>query len=1034
MRIAFIIYLLILAGSFSSKANPCNTNPKYCIADTLIKGLVMDDYGHPLSGAKISVKNSTNFVNSDEDGKFEINAIRGARLLLSYPGFDPKEIVTGADKTLIIKMVRSFLQPADTLNMLFERKDAGTNLSSVATIYTNQIKTTMAPSYAYSLAGRFPGLYTEQLRGFTNSNTTSLIESNFLGNFPTSQGLTGPNDNTEILLRLRGQTPVTIIDGVQRDIYSLDPENIESISVLKDALSTILLGVNSSRGAILITTKRPLKGSPHVSFTAQNGIQTPIGLPEPLPAYKYAYLYNEAALNEGNAPAYKYEDFEAYRTNSDPYGHPDVNWFDAIFNNQSSLSRYNLNVSGGGGAARYAVGLSYMNQEGLFGSNNPDYNTNAQVKRYTINTNIDVDVTKNFNAQLQIFAKIEDGNQPGTGTNYVISNIFNTPNNAYPVINPDGSPGGSQSYSKNLFGAISNSGYLTDYTKDVVSNLTLTYKLDRITKGLWAKAQTNLSAYASNGINRSASVPSFNFAVNPNSGDTTYSRFGSTIPQQNIFLLTYNAQYWYLQSAIGYDRQFGASHFSGKVFYDRYESIFAFDLPKTNQNMAGTAAYDFKRKYFAEAAINYGGNDRYPEGKRFGWFYAGGLGWDIAQENFIKNKSSLHWINKIKLSGTYGLTGNDNVGYFTWRPGYKGGQVSNNTFLVYPFGSSRTSENGLSQDRLANPNVSWEKANKLNLKAEIAAFNNHLQFTAEVYNNKYFDLLQKRGKQSAIIGIAYPDENIGIDRYYGSEFSLTYQNNFKDFNYFITANLSAEKSKILFMDEVDQRYPWNARTGQPVNMIYGYKADGFIQTQEEAETHATVSGYTLQPGDIKLQDLNEDGVINNFDIAPIGTTKPLTYYGITTGFSFRGLDVNVLLQGVQNRSILISDPSFGFNGKSQAYTYIIGRWTPETAGTATYPRLTPGLNANNDINPFVTGGNINSFWLHSGDYFRIKNVEIGYTIPYRFTSRLKVSAIRFFANGLNLFTYAKFNRVDPEGYGQFYPIQRVINFGINIKL
>ncbi len=1032
MRRAIIASVFALCSLCDVKAGNNNTHYSYFAAET-IKGTVLDDYGHPLEGATVRVKNAAASVVTNEDGAFEIEAIAGATLVVTVEGFYDSEVKVKGKGPLVIKLMKSYLQQPDTVNVLYSEKDAQTRLGSMSSIYTNQLTTTPAPLYAYSLAGRLPGLYTQQTRGFVNAGSTAITQSGMFGEFPTSSGLATPNDNTEIFLRLRGQSPVTIVDGVQRDIFTLDPENIESVSVLKDALSTLLLGVNSSRGVILVTTKKPLKGTPHVSFTAQTGMQTPLGLPDVLPAYQYAYLYNEALLNAGSTPAYTYEDFAAFRDHTDPYGHPDVNWFNTILEDRASITRYTLGVSGGGGAARYAVGLGYFNQQGLFKDINPDYNANADIKRYTINTNVDVDITKQFNAQLQIFAKIQDGNQPGAGTNNIISALYTTPNNAYPLLNPDGSFGGSQNYPTNLYAMVNNTGYVTDYNRDVVSNLVLTYKLDRFVKGMWAKAQTNISVYGSNIINRVSSSPTFKFTIDPNSGDTSYSRFGSTNPQSNSFSFTSNAQFWYLQTALGYDRQFGASTISGKFFYDRNESIFAYDLPKTNQNIAASATYDFKKRYFVEGVLTYGGSDRYPPGKRFGFFYAGGLGWDIAQENFIKSNAGMKWMNRVKLSATYGMTGNDNVGYFTWRPAYSTSSLDNGTYLAYAFGSSRTPENGLSQDRLANPNVTWEKSNKFNAGIDVSLFGNHVQATAEYYNNRYFDLMQQRGKQSAIIGIAYPNENIGINRYTGAEFTLTYQDHYKDFNYFITGNLSIEQSEVVFMDEIEQKYTWNERTGLPVGIAFGYIADGFIQTQEEAETSATVAGYTLQPGDIKLKDLNADGTINQYDLSPIGSTKPLVYYGLTLGFNYKGFDVSMLLQGVSNRKIILTDPSFGSNGRNQTFTYIIGRWTPETAETATYPRLTQGYNPNNDINPIFGGGSVNTFWVHSGDYFRIKNAEVGYTVPLKLTSRFKIPSIRVFANGINLFTYSKYGRVDPEVSGQVYPIQRVINFGLNVK-
>ncbi|MGN6264641.1 MAG: SusC/RagA family TonB-linked outer membrane protein, partial [Ginsengibacter sp.] len=292
------------------------------------------------------------------------------------------------------------------------------------------------------------------------------------------------------------------------------------------------------------------------------------------------------------------------------------------------------------------------------------------------------------------------------------------------------------------------------------------------------------------------------------------------------------------------------------------------------------------------------------------------------------------------------------------------------------------------------------------------------------YTDKYYDLLQNRGKQTSIIGIGYPSENLGINRYSGIELSTTFQNNYKDFNYSISANVSFENSEVIYSDEIVEKYPWNVRTGQPVGMTFGYIADGLIQTQKEAETSAHPAGYTLQPGDIKFKDLNNDGLIDQYDQTAIGEKKPLIYYGVTGSINYKGFDISLLIQGVANRKYILTDNSFGF-GSQQGYSYIIGRWTPETGTASTFPRLTPGGNPNNDA--------ISTFWQRNGDYFRIKNAQIGYTIPFKLTNRLKLQTIRVFANGLNLFTSAKFSRVDPEVYGQVYPIQRVINFGINIK-
>ena len=1020
-----IIILFLFIGVIVLHAAAQNNAP------IVAKGTVVDSYGQGLKDVQIFINDSARGVLTSEGGNFEINAHAGDFLYFEHAGFHSIQKAFFNAIPISIKLVEKFLRHPDTVDVLYQPSCNNKILGAVSSIYSRQLVTTPAPLYAYSLAGRLPGLYAQQTSGWANASISPVTYSDAVfGQFPTpgTVGLNGPTDNNVIALKLRGQTPVTLVDGVQRDIYSISPENIESVTVLKDALSSILLGQKSSGGVIVVTTKKPISGAPRVSFTAQRGVQTPLGLPEPLPAYQYAYLNNEAMLNDGNPPAYKATDFTAYRDSSDPYGHPDVNWFKTILKENALMKQYDLNVSGGGNAARYAVGVGYFQQDGLLKANNIDYNNSAEIKRYTINTNINVDITSAFNAQLQLYARVQDGNQPGATTNAIISSMYNTPNNAYPILNPNGSLGGSQNFTNNLYGMVNNSGYINDYTRDITANIVLNYKLDSWLKGLWAKLQTNLSVYASNATDRSKKSAVYSFLTD-DKGENTYTRYGVNTDLNNSFLLSFSAQYFYLQGALGFDRKFGKNNFGAKLFYDQRQSIFNFDLPQVNKNIATTFSYDFNNKYFVEAALNNSGNSGLPPGKQFGLFYAGGIGWDVAQENFIKNSEQLSWLNKLKLRATYGLTGNSNVGYFSWRASY----ATNFYTQPYPFGTSRTvNAYNLSQNSFANPNVTWEKANKFNVGLDIAAFDNHLEVSAEYYQNKYFDLMQRRGKQSALIGIQYPLENIGINQYTGSEYTVTYQNNINKLHYFITANASIEQSKVLFMDEVNA-YPWNARTGQPVGMVFGYEALGFIKTQKEALTSATVAGYTLQPGDLKLNDLNNDGTINIYDQKAIGSTKPLMYYGVTVGFNLKGFDISVMLQGVQNRTYLLGgDYSFGADGKSQANTYAIGRWIPESATTATYPRLTAGYNSNNDYNNYYAA-NANSFWLKSGDYFRIKNVDLGYTLPYQLTKRFKISSLRLFVNGLNLFTQAAFNRVDPEVSGQVYPLQKVVNVGFNLK-
>lgn len=1024
-----IIGMLLLLSGFhvsAQEANPASSVSSLKETQTASKLTVVDEFGKPLGGTRIysSAKNLLG-VTAD-DGTFSIPLDNSnGKITIVQKGYYPKTLKPSKD--VLIRLTVDYLYARDSTNVLYEQKLNQAMLGAVSSVNNNQIKTTPTSLYLNALSGRLPGFYTQQSSGFRTAKTSPITVIDLAGSLPSESVRYSSNfsDNSEIGYNLRGMQPVTIIDGVQRDIYSLDAENIESISVLKDALSTILLGQRSSRGVLQVTTKRGTQGPPRISFTAQTGIQNALKTPRPLDAYQYAYLYNEALQNVGRAPAFSETDFNAFRSGSSPTVYPNVNWYNQVLRDDAPITKFNLSASGGGKNARYSLALSYLNQQGMFKTGD-EIGTNLELDRYLINSTIDVDVTKNFNIGLQLFGRVQDGRQPGAGAANILSSLYSTPNNAYPVYNPDGSYGGSSIYTSNLYQQATGSGYLLDNTRDLMANLDLNYNFGNWLPGLYMKGKVNVSASSSSLIDRSRQQPVFDAAMT-DQGNFIYTRYGTISDQPNSFSTTSTTNFFYAQALLGYDTQISDDHkIGGKLFVDQQIANYQFDLPAKYTNMAAKANYSFKDRYFAEAALNYSGFNRFQKGNQFGLFYAVGLGWDVASESFIKD--NLQWINQLKLRGTYGRTGNTNenaLGYYSWRASY--GQDGNNG---YDLGYQYSFKSGIVEKGLANINATWEKGNKLNVGLDMALLNSHLSIVADVYRDEYFDLLQQRGSTIELIGLSYPNENIGRNRFSGQELSVTYQNKIHNFNYFITGNASRMSTEVLYMNEVQQRYDWNNRTGMPVGQTFGYLADGLIQTQKEADQAARLGGTVVYPGDVKLVDLNGDGIINQFDQTALGNTKPIIYYGATLGFSIKGFDLSVLLQGVKNRTYQQTDYAFGSSGDRQGYEYLLGRWTPETATTATYPRLTLGFNANNT--PFL---NNSSFWTHSGEYLRIRNIDLGYTFPYRFTSRMKVSGLRIFANGQNLFTATPYDRLDPEVYGDTsYPMQQTFNLGVNIKL
>jgi len=501
-------------------------------------------------------------------------------------------------------------------------------------------------------------------------------------------------------------------------------------------------------------------------------------------------------------------------------------------------------------------------------------------------------------------------------------------------------------------------------------------------------------------------------------GVTSYQKFGVDGTQGNSTSIDYQGRQSYVAFEMGYNRRFGNHGVNALVLANQDNSVSNSDLPLSYKGISGRAAYDYKNKYVAELTFGYNGSNRYPEGTRYALFPALGLAWNISDEAFMKRYK---WVNGLKLYGSYGKTGWDKPGYFVYNQYYFDGAGAY-------FGTSATWNTSQNEQVLANPRVDYEKANKLNIGLNASVLAERLSVKAEYYSMKFYDLLMQRGKNTALIGNTYPDENIGTNTYSGWDLTLGWHASLRKFQYFINANASVLKTTVVFQDEVYRPYDWMKRTGHPVGQLFGYTATGLFQSQDEISHSATIDGYSPQRGDIKYKDINGDGVINQFDESPVGNTKPLITYGVESGFAYSGFDFSALVQGAQNRNITLTGSSeweFQYNGYGQAYNHHLNRWTPANAANADYPRLTAGTNVNNH--------QFSSYWVHSGNYTRLKFIELGYSLPRQLIKKIKLDKIRLFVSATNLFTVSAYDRVDPEVYGGAYPIQRVINTGINIK-
>lgn len=902
-----------------------------------ITGKVVDQYGNPVSDVTITMKNSDFKVITGIDGVFTFQMKKGDVLRLSHPEFIHKEVkvnkLKNTERVFKVTLNEQFIKDKGTVSGPYEPKNKKNYLGSAATVYTDELSSMMGTTILSALQGRMAGLNVSQYAGARAHQIAANSRNDLIGAIPLfGQGFY--SDNTEFSVGSRGNAPIVVVDGIQRELYSLDPEAIESVSVQKDALSSMFLGMRSSRGTLLITTKEPIKEGFQLSFTGRFGVQSALKTPKPLSAYQYAYLLNEALQNDGKDPLYSYDDFNKFRTHSNPYTHPDINWFDEILNKNAITQAYNLNVTGGNRVTQYFVSVGYQGEKGLFANptDNDAHDTNLSYSRYMITSKVNINITDDFTAKVTLLGRVEDGNQPGVSYGNLLNSIYNTPNNAYPIKNPNGTWGGNKTFDNNLMSQSINLGYIKDSARDMVGGVNLKYDFGKFVEGLSVRMVGNVSIQNRSYVQRSKRAPVYAYGFDKE-GKESYILHGATNTQSNFFNSVTSYQQMYGQIAVDYNRRFGKHGVKATLMSDTRQTLVNYDLPQLPSNIIGDVAYDYAEKYFVQAAVSESYFNRYAPGNRWGTFYAFGLGWDVSKENFMEDAN---WLDQLKLRGTFGKTGNgmDNSGYYGYRQTF-----SSNVAAGYPMGINLGMGNLTTENTpLANPYLTWEKAYKLNVGVDLSLFDNRLKLTADYYNDKYFDLLQNRGKSIQLIGQYYPSENIGKVRRYGGELSVTYQDRVSNFNYYISANWSCDQSKLLYMDEQYVPEEYLRQTGRPVGVMYGLVADGFFTSKEEIENSPVIEGFNnIQPGDIKYKDLNGDKVINEFDRTVIGGDKPYSYFGIDLGFEWKGLEFSMLWQGAYNRDYYLGDVTLteGFqqNGQfyGQAYENMLGRWTPENS-------------------------------------------------------------------------------------------------------
>ncbi|MDF3076810.1 MAG: hypothetical protein K0S09_699 [Sphingobacteriaceae bacterium] len=827
-------------------------------------------------------------------------------------------------------------------------------------------------------------------------------------------------------LTIRGRNPLIVVDGVPRynlinadnnqnlfDVLSINPEQIESVTLLKDALSTAMLGNRGMDGVLMITTRKQGEGkNSSMSFKAQAGLQTPIGMRKALSAFDYATLYNEAAVNSGFAPAYTQAELNAYRTDPVFSG---LDWRNEVLKKNAPMQRYTFTAGGNYTNVKYFVSLDYQSQGGLFKEDpNTSYGTNVDYKRYIFRSNLQLNIDKYLTATLNLTGNIQDYIEPGAGYATVFNSLLTTPNNSSRIFLNGDSLAASRQYVNNPYGLAVSTGYLKNNLQAGAVDVNLRRSMDDVVKGMWMKALLSYSPYYEQRVDRSKGYNAYYYPDPTSNG--TVTRVRAISDQLNTSSVMGRFQQTYAELSTGYDREWSKNALTAVVLANLDNNQSDNQLNQVYKGISTRLAYSYDQRYNLEAAAAYTSNNWYAPGHQGAFYPSVGASWNLHNENFLKDVAG---INEFRLRLSYGQVGNADPGYYLFRERYVAS-------TAYYFGngnssSASTSIGAVSVDRRD------EKANKLDIGADLAFSKNRGWLNVDYYDNRESNLLQTRGSNSGIFGQAYPGENIGKVRYYGIELNTGWANHVGKLSYSVSGNLSTVGSEILFIDEPSVAYPHMALTGSPANQIRGYVYEGLFNSGNLSA--ATIPGFTPVVGDARYKDLNNDGIINQNDQTVIGNDRPLLFYGANLGLKYSGFDMNVLVQGVAHRDILTAG-NYEFpisnNGFGQAYEYNLNRYNAQNASTATLPRVTLGT----DINNYIAS----SLFVRNGSFLRLKNVELGYSFGGKALASAKIKGIRVFVNGENLLTASEYKESDPEDYTGLYPLQRVINGGLSIKL
>lgn len=1002
-----------------------------------VTGVVKDATGETVIGASVVEKGTTNGVITDFDGVFKLTVSENAVLQISYIGYQTQEVKVAGKTTLDITLREDTEMLEEVVVVGYGAQKKESVIGAISQVTSKDLLSTPSANISQAISGKITGVITSQTSGAPGA------------------------DDAQIYIRGRATfagdaQPLVLVDGVERSFSQIAPDDIETISVLKDASATAVYGVRGANGVMLITTKRGKEQKPVVSLTANWQIQSPTRKDTYLDSYQSVMLLEEALANDGLPSQFSADDIEMYRrsvagelSGRDAMLYPNVDWYDQVLSNTAPAQRYNVSVTGGTKRMRYYASGEFYDQKSIVKnlSNDQFGNTSSPgFRRYSFRANTDFFLTTDLTFSVNFGTRFEERRGPNTNDsapNYseIFYELNHTPGWLFPVSYsiPNGEStrtlyAGTSQYQNNIVARLTEAGYYKSTNVVNETNFIVDYKMDWLTEGLSVKG---MLSFDYENLHRNNYTR--NFATYELNDDTNYESLTAYNKFNTDTELTHGSEFTsiyklYMEAQVNYARKFGKHDVTAMALYMQNDYRSKADLAKRYQGLVGRVTYAWDDRYLAEFNAGYNGSENFMKGKRFGFFPAFSIGWRLSNEPFMQKYSD--WLNNLKIRASYGQVGNDvyQVNGVQQRFLYeqKWSQITND----YYFGT--TGQTGIYDAQYPNYGVTWERAHKYNVGIEFGFFNGMLTGNVDVFYEKRNDILTTYLTRPEWVGVVMAAANLGKTKNQGYEIELKHSNHIgSDFHYTIGFNFSHARNEILSMDEPDIKTDYRKREGHPINQYFGLICDGYVTQADLDSGNLPDSRFSsdVKVGDLKYRDMNQDGFIDDRDETFIGYSDiPENMYALNLSANYKNWGFSVMFQGVDHVSRYYdAEAMFAFINGGKVKEHHLERWNPAESEAynlahAKYPLL--HYNDYGDHNQRQ-----NSYFLKNGAFLRLKNIELSYTLPERWSHKVGMSDCRLYINANNLVTWDHLDGLtDPESNGSNrFPIMKTVNFGVNIK-